>query len=73
MEDREFFKGGDIVTLRQDIPNKPVMLVDKIDRLKMSDSSSISLIGINTIWFDKNGAIHKHRFNFKDLEHVASK
>jgi hypothetical protein len=29
MEEKIFFMPGDIVTLKQDIPNKPVMLVIK--------------------------------------------
>jgi hypothetical protein len=27
--DKQFFLPGDIVTIRQDIPNKPIMLVGK--------------------------------------------
>lgn len=29
MEQKQFFLPGDMVTLRQDIPNKPIMLVVK--------------------------------------------
>lgn len=29
MEDKIFFQPGDVVTLRQDVPNKPVMIVVK--------------------------------------------
>ena len=29
MEDKIFFSPGDVVTIRQNIPNKPTMLVDR--------------------------------------------
>lgn len=70
MEEKIFFKEGDLVTIRQDVPNKPVMMVEKVEKLHMpvdNASNSKSLLGIRTLWFDKNGALHKNRFNFKDL------
>lgn len=68
MEEKIFFMPGDIVTLKQDIPNKPVMLVIKKETciFKHQEDNNI-LKGIKCMWFTKNGDIQEYIFNTKDL------
>lgn len=69
-----YFNPGDIVTLKQDIPNKPIMLVIKKvtsifkhDNKKMEDKKS-ALIGIKCRWFTTTGELQEGVFNTKDIE-----
>lgn len=67
MEDSKvFFMPGDLVTLKQDIPNKPIMLVVKKETYiyKKEDQS---LKGIRCRWFTKDGVLQEEVFNTKDL------
>lgn len=71
-----YFVPGQIVTLKQDIPNKPLMLVVKKetslfkhDVKKMEDKKS-ALVGIRCRWFTTNGELQEAIFNTKDLELV---
>lgn len=72
-DDRTYFCAGDVVTIRQDIPNKPIMLVIKKetslfkhDVKKMEDKKS-ALIGIRCRWFTTSGELQEAIFNTKDL------
>lgn len=71
-----YFTPGQIVTLKQDIPNKPLMLVVKKetslfkhDLRKMEDKRS-TLIGIRCRWFTTTGELQEAIFNTKDIELV---
>ena len=68
-----YFVPGQIVTLKQDIPNKPLMLVVKKetslfkhDVKKMEDKKS-ALIGIRCRWFTTTGELQEAIFSTKDL------
>lgn len=63
-----FFIEGDMVQLRQELPNKPVMLVQSVDKTVMGERPT--LLGITCIWFTKNNELQKHRYNTKDLEKI---
>lgn len=72
-ENKVFLNPGDVVTLRQDIPNKPIMLVVrketsifKHDKEKMQDKKSI-LVGIRCRWFTSDGTLQEALFSTKDL------
>lgn len=74
MEQKQFFLPGDICTLRQNIPNKPVMVVVKkvvsSISLKKGDESAIKkdyFQGIECMWFTITGELMKNIFNTKDL------
>ena len=71
MEEKVYFMPGDVVTVRQDIPNKPIMIVDKKETLTFrpskEDSKEDYFKGIKCWWFDVNGALQKATFNTKDL------
>ena len=73
MEEKIFINPGEIVTLKQDIPNKPVMLVVKKetsvfkhDSKRLNDKKPI-LIGIKCRWFTTTGELQEATFSTKDL------
>jgi len=69
MEEQRYFNQGDVVELRQDIGNKPQMIVERVERVEMRGNVEKSrLLGIRCIWFDKNFTLQKHTFNTKDLK-----
>ena len=72
-EEKIFLNPGEIVTLKQDIPNKPVMLVVKKetsvfkhDSKRLNDKKPI-LIGIRCRWFTTTGELQEATFSTKDL------
>lgn len=73
MEEKIFLNPGEIVTLKQDIPNKPVMLVVKKetsvfkhDSKRLNEKKPI-LIGIRCRWFTTTGELQEATFSTKDL------
>ena len=67
--DKTYFLPGELVTLKQDLPNKPVMLVVKKETLifKHSDAKEPILRGIKCRWFTNNQELQEAVFNTKDL------
>lgn len=64
-----FFAPGDLVTLKQNVPNKPIMIVHKIERsIVKSKEGKEFLRGIKTRWFTKDGFLQEAVFSTKDLE-----
>ena len=73
MDDKIFLNPGEIVTLKQDIPNKPLMIVVrketsvfKHDNKRLSDKKPI-LMGIRCRWFTTTGQLQEATFSTKDL------
>lgn len=68
-EQKIYFLPGDIVTLKQDMPNKPTMLVIKKESyiFKNKDMKEMTLKGIKCRWFTTNGLMQEATFNTKDL------
>lgn len=68
-DEKIFFLPGDIVTLRQDIPNKPTMIVIKKETyiFKNRDDKEPSLRGIKCRWFTTDGHLQEAVYNTKDL------
>lgn len=69
-KEKVYFVPGDVVTLRQDIPNKPTMLVIKKETSIFkhnSDNKDNVLKGIRCRWFTTNGEMQEALFNTKDL------
>ena len=62
-----FFMPGDLVTIKQDLPNKPVMIVVKKETsyLKTGDEY---FRGIRCRWFTKDGKMEEAIWNTKDLQ-----
>ena len=73
MEDNIYFNAGQVVTLKQDIPNKPVMLVVKKETSLFKHGGTRTLdkkpilIGIRCRWFTTSGELQESIFNTKDL------
>ena len=73
-EDKVYFNAGDVVQLKQDIPNKPTMIVVKKetslfkhDSKRLEDKRPI-LKGIRCRWFTSTGELQENVFNTKDLQ-----
>ena len=73
MEDKIFLNLFEIVTLKQDLPNKPIMIVVKKetsvfkhDSKRLNDKKPI-LIGIRCRWFTTTGELQEATFSTKDL------
>lgn len=67
--DKQFFLPGDIVSLRQDVPNKPTMIVVKkvTKTIRTSDVKNDFFQGIQCRWFTTTGELQEAVFNTKDL------
>lgn len=68
-----FYNPGDIVTLKQDIPNKPTMIVIKKETSLFKhddkkDNKKPILIGIRCRWFTQDGYLQEAIFNTKDIK-----
>lgn len=70
MEENIFFKPGDIVKLKQDIPNVPTMVVVKKETSLFKhnqEDKKNALKGIRCRWFTTTGALQEAIWNTKDL------
>jgi hypothetical protein len=68
MEDKLMFFPGDLVTLRQDLSNKPVMVVVRKESTIFRDENKTnSLKGIRCRWFTVNNELQEAVWNTKDL------
>ena len=68
MDEKIYFVPGQVVTLRQDIPNKPKMLVYRVERsIIRSDDKNALLKGVKVRWFTENGFLQEAVFSTKDL------
>jgi hypothetical protein len=68
-EEKIFFTAGDIVTLRQEIPYVPIMVVRSVDKATVHGEKPM-LFGITCFWFTSSGEFQEKRFNTKDLVHI---
>ena len=70
MEENIFYKPGDIVQIKQDIPNKPLMIVVKKEtslfKNNMEDKKNV-LKGIRCRSFTTTGQLQETIWNTKDL------
>ena len=73
MEENVFFNPGQVVTLKQDIPNKPIMIVVKKEtsmfKHREEDKKNI-LKGIRCRWFSTDNQLQEAVWNTKDLTKV---
>ncbi len=69
MEDEKvFLMPGDLVTIRQEIPNKPVMIVVKKKTMTIKgEETGKFLQGIVCRWFTTDGHMEENIFSTKDL------
>lgn len=67
-KDKVFLQPGDVVTLKQDLPNKPIMMVvRKETNVFKNQPSGITLKGIRCRWFTKDGFVQEITASTKDL------
>ena len=68
-EEKIFFKPGWLVTLKQDIPNKPVMIVVRKETsiFKNKGDENNILKGMRCRWFTRFGELQEAVWNTKDL------
>jgi hypothetical protein len=65
-----YFLPGDIVQLKQEIPNKPTMIVveKKTMTIKPKDGIKSKFFqGMKCMWFTTDGVLLEHIFSTKDL------
>ena len=68
MEDKMMFFPGDLVTLRKELPNKPVMVVVRKESTIFRDENKTnSLKGIRCRWFTTTNELQEAVWNTKDL------
>lgn len=66
--DKTYFSPGDVVQLKQNIPNKPTMIVYRIERsIIKNDDDKNYLRGCRVRWFTTNGQLQEAIFSTKDL------
>lgn len=70
--DKIYFLPGDLVTLKQKLPNKPIMLVVKKETLtfrpdKDKEEKEDFFKGIRCRWFTTTQELQESIFNTKDL------
>lgn len=68
--DKIYFMPGDLVTIKHDLPNKPVMLVKSKEAKALKTSDGSHFLGMRCIWFDAHMVLHENVFNTKDLKHI---
>ena len=63
MDEKIYFVPGQKVTLRQDIPNKPIMLVYRVERSIIRNEEKNALLkGVKVRWFTDNGFLQEAVF-----------
>ena len=67
-DEKIYFQPGDIVQMKQDIPNKPKMVVVRIERsiVKNTDGKDY-LRGVRCRWFSEDQKLQEGVFSTKDL------
>ena len=67
-EEKIYFQPGDVVQMKQEIPNKPKMVVVKIERsLIKNENQNPYLRGVKCRWFTTEGLLQEAVFSTKDL------
>ncbi len=74
LEDRIFYNPGDVVTLKQSLPNKPIMyVVGKVTySIKKEGKLETTFKGIRCRWFDSNQVLREAIYSTKDLKSIEN-
>lgn len=68
MEEKTFFSPGQLVKLKQNLPNAPIMMIYRIERSIMRNTNGRDILkGCRCRWFTTNGSLQEALFNTKDL------
>ena len=67
-DEKIFFQPGDMVQMKQDIPNKPTMVVYRIERSIIKNNEGKDYLrGVKCRWFSTDGKLQEAVFSTKDL------
>lgn len=67
-EDKVFFQPGDICQMKQDIPNKPKMVVVHIERSILKNNEGKDYLrGVRCRWYSSDQKLQEAVFSTKDL------
>ena len=67
-EEKVFFAPGDICQMKQDIPNKPKMVVVRIERSIMKNNEGKDYLrGVRCRWYSTDQKLQEAVFSTKDL------
>ena len=66
-EDKTYFLPGQVVKIRQNIPNSPTMIVVRKETNVFNHDSKGKLKGIRCRWFTKDGQLQEAVWSTKDL------
>lgn len=67
-EEKIYFQPGNICCMKQDIPNKPIMVVVRIERsILRNDNGKDYLRGVRCRWFSEDKKLQEAVFSTKDL------
>ena len=70
-EELRYYTAGDIVTIKHNVPNKPIAwVIEKSSRNVRNPETNeyeTVFLGIKCRWFDNNGDLQEATFNTKDL------
>lgn len=69
--EKTFFSSGDVVIIKHDIPNRPHMIVQSIDKLPITNGERVALLGVTCMWFSSDNKLQKNRFSTKDIKKVS--
>lgn len=67
-EEKVFFSPGQVVKMKQNIPNSPIMVVYRIERSIMRNTNGKDFLkGCRCRWFTTDGHLQEATFSTKDL------
>ena len=67
-EEKIYFSPGDICQMKQDIPNKPKMVVDRIERSIIKNKEGKDYLrGVRCRWYSTDQKLQEAVFSTKDL------
>lgn len=67
-DDKIFFTPGDVCILKQDIPNKPKMVVVRIERSIMKNNEGRDYLrGVRCRWYSTDQKLQEAVYSTKDL------
>lgn len=67
IDDKIYFTPGQLVVLKHDLPNKPIMMVVRKETSIFKNTGDNILRGIRCRWFTTDGTLQEAIFNTKDL------
>lgn len=67
IDDKIYFTPGQLVMLKHDLPNKPIMMVVRKETSIFKNTGDNILRGIRCRWFTTDGTLQEAIFNTKDL------